>query len=143
MKMMIVAIVASLSIVPAAESLSNLRTRDFLNRVELQLESMISTVQQLTIGGPGGIRTIELDFTGKGKVAFESISIGDRLRGPNMSSIIVRFTNGAVLTKTSSEPPVWMRQESGQGLIVESECFDLKMSALIDGRVEYILVEAV
>jgi len=143
LKLMIVAVVASLSIVPAAESLENLRTRDFLNRVELQLENIVSMAQQLAIGGPGGIRTIELDFTSKGKVSFESMALGDRSGGPNMSSVVIRFTNGAVMVKTCSQPQAWMRGEGDHGLIVDSASFDLKMSAHIDGRVEYILVEAV
>jgi len=143
LKLMIIAVVASLSIVPAAEALDNLRNRDFANRVELQLDGMVSTAQFLAIGGPGGVRTISLDFTSEGGVAFERMIIGDGEGRANMSSIVLRFTNGAVMIKTCSDPPVWMRTKEGQGLLIESPHSDLRMSAQIDGRTEYVLVEAV
>jgi len=141
LKLMIVAVVASLSIIPAAEALENLRDRDFVNRVGLQLDRIVSTAQLLAIGGPGGARTIRLDFTGEGSLAFERIVIGDA-EGANMSSVVLRFTNGAVMIKTCTDPPAWMRTKEGSGLLIESPFSELSMSAQIDGRTEYILVEA-
>ena len=143
LKLMIVAVVATLSIIPASEALDNLRNKDFLNRVELQLDMIMSTAQSLAIGGPGGSRTIELDFTSSGSVAFEHLAIGGGDGEANMSSIVLRFTNGAVMLKTCSDPPIWMRGTDGGGLVVVSPRSELKMSAQMEGKTEYILAEAV
>lgn len=143
LKLMIVLVVASLSIIPASEALDNLKNKDFANRLELQLDSIVSSAQLLAIGGPGGARTIELDFTSEGKSGFERMVIGDGAGGANMSSIVLKFTNGAVMVKTCSDPPVWMKDRDGHGLLIESPRSELRMSAEIDGRTAYVLVEAV
>ena len=142
LRLMIVAVVASLSIIPAGEALNNLRNKDFVNRVELQVESIISTAQLLTIAGPGGTRTVSLDFSSEGTLAFERIAIGDG-EGANKSSVVLKFTNGATMVKTCVDPATWLRTEEGSGLLMESPVFELTMSAHIDGRTEYVLVEAV
>lgn len=143
LKLMIVVVVASLSIIPASEALDNLRNKDFANRLELQLDNIVSAAQLLAIGGPGGARTIELDFTSDGKIGFERMVIGDGAGGANMSSVVLRFTNGAVMIKTCSDPPVWMKAKDDHGLVIESPRSELRMSAEIDGRAPYILVEGV
>ena len=143
LKLSIIAVVALLSIVPASQALDNLRNKDFVNRAELQLSAIISAAQSLTIGGPGGARTIALDFTNHGSVAFERMVIGGSRGEANMSSVVLKFTNGAVMVTTCSDPPVWMRGTDGHGLAVELPKLDLKMSAQMDGRTEYILVEVV
>ena len=142
LKLMIVAVVASLSIIPANDALNNLRNKDFVNRVELQLDSIISTAQLLSISGPGGARTVKLDFRNEGTLAFECIVIGGA-KGGNMSSVLLRFTNGAAMVKTCTDPPAWLRTDEGDGLLMDSPVFELAMSAEIDGRAEYILVETV
>jgi hypothetical protein len=143
LKLMIIAVVASLSIVPAAEALNNLRNKDFVNRAELQLDTIVSTAQLLAVGGPGGVRTMELDFASEGSIAFERLVIGDGEGRANMSSVVLRFTNGAVMIKTCSDPPVWLRTKDDRGLVIDSPRLGLRMSAQIDGRTEYIRVEVV
>jgi hypothetical protein len=143
LKLMIVSVIASLSIVPASEALDNLRNKDFANRLELQLDNIVSAAQLLAIGGPGGARTMKLDFTSDGKIGFERMVIGDGAGRANMSSIVLKFTNGAVMIKTCSDPPVWMKDRDGHGLVIESPRSELRMSAEIDGRAPYILVEGV
>lgn len=141
LKLMIVALVASLSIIPAAEALNNLRNRDFANRVELQLDLIVSTAQILAIGGPGGARTMNLDFTSDGTIGFDRMVIGGD-RGANMSSVVLRFTNGAVMVRTCTDPAVWMRTCEGQGLLIESPVSRIGLIAQVEGWTEYILVEA-
>lgn len=131
-----------MSIVPASEALENLRVNDFVNRIELQLDDIVSTAQLLVMGGPGGARTIKLDFAGNDRLVFDRMVVGDEKAGPNMSSVVVRFTNGAVMVRTCQEPPVWMRTMDGTGLTVESPRSELSMSAQIEDRTCYILVEA-
>lgn len=86
---------------------------------------------------------MKLDFTSDGKIGFERMVIGDGAGGANMSSIVLGFTNGAVMIKTCSDPPVWMKARDGHGLVIESPRSELRMSAEIDGRAPYILVEGV
>ena len=143
LKLMIVAAVASLSIVPASEALDNMRIKDLLNRAELQLDSLISTAKLLATGGPGGARTVQLDFTSDCRLAFERIVIGDGKGGPNMSSIVLSFTNGAVMVKTCLDPSVWMRDGDGHELVIESACSEVRLSAQVDGSAMFILAEAV
>ena len=86
---------------------------------------------------------MKLDFTSDGKIGFERMVIGDGAGGANMSSIVLGFTNGAVMIKTCSDPQVWMKARDGHGLVIESLRSELRMSAEIDGRAPYILVEGV
>ncbi len=143
LKLMIVSVVASLSIIPAAQALENMRTKDFINRIELQLDRIVSSAELLAINGPGGVTTVELDFSSQSRLSFDCLMIGDRDGGPNMSSVVLRFSNRAVMIESSSDPPVWFRTEDARSLIVDAPRFDLRMSAQIDGRTEFILVEAV
>lgn len=142
LKLMIIALVASLSIIPAAEALDALKNKDLLNRVELQLERIVSTAQVLTIEGPGSARTIEIDFSSDGELSVERAVIGDGAGRSNMSSVVVRFTNGATMVETCTDPSVWMRARDGSGLVVESPRWELRMSAHIDGAAVYVLAEA-
>ena len=140
---MIVAIVASLSIVPAADALQNLKNKEFLTRAEVQLEMIISAAQTLAIEGPGGIQTIEIDFASDGSIKFERITIGDAKGGPNMSSVVLAFSNGGRMTKTALDPPVWMTSLSNRELTIASSTFTLRMTADLEGRNEFLLVEMV
>ena len=94
---MIVAIVASLSIIPAGQALEGMRNRDFFRKAELQLQTIISTAEILAINGPGNVRTIALDFSGGGSVRFERLLIGDTRGGANMTCVILTTTSGGAL----------------------------------------------
>jgi hypothetical protein len=61
LKLMIVAMVACMSVIPAGQALDELRDRDYVARAKLQLETVISAAQMLMIDGPGGVRTLRLD----------------------------------------------------------------------------------
>lgn len=100
LKLMIVAVVASLSIIPASEALDSLRVRDFARKAELQLDLVIGTAQVVGIEGPGSVRTLDLDLDGGTRMRFASLSIGDHRGGANMSSVVLRFVGGGLTGKS-------------------------------------------
>src|SRR4030042_289174 len=108
LKLMIVAVVASLSIVPASEALDSLRARDFARKAELQLDLVIGTAQIVGIEGPGSVRTLDLDLDGGTRMRFASLSRGDHRGGANMSSVVLRFVGGGSTVRSAFDPPVWM-----------------------------------
>jgi hypothetical protein len=141
LKLMIVAIVASLSVIPAGQALGGFRNRDFMTRAQLELESVMSAAQVLMIDGPGGVRTLHLDFGSDGSLAFDHLTIGDGRGGPNMSSVVLRLASGASLIRTATEPEVWMRSISGDSLIVDTPKCDLRLSTQLENRTAFVLVE--
>jgi hypothetical protein len=142
LKLMVVAVVASLSIIPAAEALDGMRTREFIRKAELQLATIVACVETLTVEGPGNVRTISLDFSGDGGVGFSHLTIGDAKDGANVSSIILELRSGALIIKMADQPPVWMCSSAGIGLQIGSPVLDLRMSSLLSDQTDYILVEA-
>jgi hypothetical protein len=143
LKLMIVVIVASLSVVPAGQALEGFRNRDFVARAELALESIISTAQSLMIDGPGGVRTLHLDFEGAGHTRFESVSIGDCRGGPNMSAVILHLAGGASIIRTATEPEIWIRAPSGGALMITYPVCDLRLSTQLSDRAAFVLAELV
>ena len=143
LRLMIIAVVASMSVVPAAQALDGLENREFMRRADLQLERIISTAQLLAIAGPGNVRTIDLDFGGDGSVRFESVVIGDRQGGANISSAILRLSTGALKVHTATDPPVWMMAETGTGLVLTMPLTKLRMSAVFENRACFVLLEVV
>jgi hypothetical protein len=143
LKLIIVALVATMSVVPAGQALESFRNRDFAARAQIELETIISAAQTLMVEGPGSVRTIHLDFRGDGSMAFGRLSIGDARGGPNMSSAILHMSGGAFLARTATEPTVWMMSISGGSLTVDVQTCDLRLSAKLDGRTEFVLAELV
>jgi hypothetical protein len=139
---MVVAVVASLSIIPAAEALDGMRTREFIRKAELQLATIVACVETLTVEGPGNVRTISLDFSGDGRVGFSHLTIGDAKDGANVSSIILELRSGALIIKMADQPPVWMCSSAGISLQTSSPVLDLRMSSLLSDQTDYVLVEA-
>jgi hypothetical protein len=143
LKLIIVAVVATMSVVPAGQALESFRNRDFAARAQTELETIVSAAQTLMIEGPGSVRTIHLDFSGDGSVAFSRLSIGDGRGGPNMSSAILHMSGGAILARTATEPAVWMMSSSRDSLAVDMPTCDLRLSTKLDGRTVFILAELV
>ena len=143
LRLMIIAVVAALSVVPAAEALETLESKDFVRRAVLQLECVISTAQVLAIEGPGSVRTVLLDFGGGGSVRFDSISIGDREGGSNMSSAILTLSSGARIVRSASDPPVCMRSPEGHAVHLETPAAKLRFSCELLNATWYVLVEVV
>jgi len=138
---MIVATVASLSIIPASEALDSLRVRDFARRAELQLDMVIGTAQVVGIEGPGSVRTLDLDLDGGTRMRFASLSIGDHRGGANMSSVVLRFVGGGSTVRSASNPPVWMSSLDGECLVIDTPRFKLTLSCVPDNRTCSILLE--
>jgi hypothetical protein len=143
LKLMIVALVATMSVVPAGQALEAFRNRDFVARAQVQLESIIGVAQTLMIEGPGSVRTLELDFRGDGPMAFSRLSIGDAKGGANMSSAVLSMVGGGMLARTATDPGVWITSDSLGSLTVDSPKFDLRLSAMLNGRTLYVLAELV
>jgi len=141
LKLMVVAVIASLSIIPASEALNGMRTRDFVRKAELQLATIVGCVETLAVEGPGNVRTISLDFRSEGTVGFLRLSIGDEKGGANVSSIILELRSGSRIIRTVDQPPAWMCSSSGRTLQTDSPIFELRMSSLLSNQTGYILVE--
>jgi hypothetical protein len=141
LKLMIVAVVASLSIIPASEALDSLRTRDFARKAGLQLDLIIGTAQVVGIEGPGSVRTLDLDFDGGTRTRFASLSMGDHRGGANMSSVVLRFVGGGSTVHSASNPSVWMTGLDGKSLVIDTPRFKLTMSCILANRTCSILLE--
>jgi hypothetical protein len=143
LKLIIVAVVATMSVVPAGQALESFRNRDFMARAQIELETIISAAQRLMLEGPGSVRTIHLDFRGDGSMSFGRLTIGDARGGPNMSAAVLRLSGGSILVRTASEPAVWMAGGSMDSLIVDAPTCDLRLSTTFDGRKAFVLMEMV
>lgn len=143
MRLMVVAVVVSLSVVPAAKALDSFEKREFILRASAAVERILAAAQILTVEGPGSARTLELDLSGGGSVGFESISIGDRVGGPNMSSVVLRLSTGAAIVRTASEPAVVLTGPDMAALSVTEPHFELRLSGHLDGGDVVVLAEVV
>ena len=142
LRLMIVAVVVGLSVLPAAEALDTFRNRDLVRRAALELDEIMAAAQVMAIQGPGNVRTLAVDLRGDGSLRFDTLSIGDSEHGPNLSSAVLRFTNGAALSRSALEPPVWLRSASGGALTVGSPVFELRLESVLEQRVLSIVAEA-
>ncbi|HEX9908059.1 MAG TPA: hypothetical protein VGB78_06275 [Thermoplasmata archaeon] len=143
LRLMIVAAVVALSIVPAADSLESFRSREFVQRAERQLDMIVSAAEIIAMQGPGNVRTLSVDLRGGGAAGFSMLFLGDKNDGPNMSSAIIELRNGMRLIKSAASPAVWMRSPTFDALIVSSEMFDIRMSAVLDGGTLSVVAEEV
>lgn len=143
LKLMIVAVVASLSVIPASQALQGLENRDFVRRAGVGLDMIISTAQTLTTEGPGSVRTISLDLRGDGSLRPDHLTIGDRIGGPNASSVVLRLGNCATIVRSATDPPVMITGPGWTALVTSSSVLDLRMAAMLGNRTVYVLVEAV
>jgi len=142
LRLMIVAVVVGLSVLPAAEALDTFRNRDLIRRAALELDEIMAVAQLMAIQGPGNVRTLAVDLRGDGSLRFDTLSIGDSEDGPNLSSAVLRFKNGAALSRSALEPPVWLRSDSGSALTVDSPVFELRLESVLEERVLSIVAEA-
>lgn len=138
---MIVAIVASLSIIPAAQALEGMKNRDFLRKAELQLEWITSSAEILAINGPGNVRTISLDFSGGSSVRFERLVVGDARNGANMTCVILSFDSGGRLIRTAGEPAVWLTSLDQKGLEISVPIFDLRLTSVLIDSTAFVQAE--
>ncbi|OGS56205.1 MAG: hypothetical protein A3K60_08815 [Euryarchaeota archaeon RBG_19FT_COMBO_56_21] len=141
LRLMIVAVVAAMSVLPAAQALETLKTREFLARASQQLDDIVGTADVLSVEGPGSVRTLSLDFTSSGRVGFASIDVGDLLEGVNSTTIVLRLTNGGTLIRTISNEGIGISTRDGGSLHLSSARFELRMAAQYEGGVLWILAE--
>jgi hypothetical protein len=141
LKLVIVAAVAGLSIIPAADALESMRNKDFVGRAQLQIEQIAHAVQVVAMEGPGSVRTLSLDFSSEGSVGFFRLSLGDSEGGAAMNCVALKLNTGAYLTSMVDDPPAWLRGYAGDGLDVFNPVFDLRIENRLDGESGYILVE--
>jgi hypothetical protein len=143
LKLIIVAIIATMSVVPASQALESFRDRDYMMRAQVQLENIVSAAETLLVEGLGAVRTLQMDFERHGGAGFESLSIGDRRGGPNMSLVILRTNGGGVIAREAGEPQVWLRSTSGSSLDVRVPSFAIRLSTQLECLTPYVLAELV
>jgi len=142
LKLIIIAVVASLSVVPAAEALENMKTREFLRRAELQLEKIRTTAHIVSVEGPGSARLVDLDFSSKSRLSFGSLTIGDAESGANMSAIVLELNNGVRLVRFLDDPPIWLKGPRDSALVVDAPIFRLRISLVIVNSTSCVVAEA-
>ncbi len=141
LKLIVVAVVASLSVIPAAQALEVLRTREFEREAALQLAAIVSCAEVLSLRGPGNVRTIPVDLRGGGGACFSSLTIGDTRSGTNASSIVLETSGGHRMIRMADRPPVWLCSVEGTALVVCAPVFGLRMSVPLTGESACVLVE--
>jgi len=141
MRLMVVAVVVSLSVVPAARALDSFERREFLVRAAAEVERILAVAQVLTVEGPGSARTLVCDLSGGGPVEFESITLGDRIGGPNMSCAVLRLSTGAAIVRTAHEPAIILTGPGMRPLTVTDPRFELRLSGNLEGMDVVILAE--
>jgi hypothetical protein len=138
LKLMIIAVIAALSIVPAANALENLEDRDFLRRAEAQLDRILATVEILGVQGPGSLRVLDLDFSSGGSLRFLELTLGDTLGGPRASSVVLTLSTGAKVVKQADDPPVEMSVGGDECLIIRSELSSIRMECVLETAHWYV-----
>lgn len=143
LKLIIVVVVATMSVLPAAQALAGLESREFVRRAEIQLDRVVTAVQVLTVQGPGNVRTLSFDFRSEGGLAFEELRIGDRMGGPNSSCAILRLSNGGVIARVASDPPCAACSTHMEAFVATQPLFDMRMTATLGNEMTVILLEMV
>ena len=141
LKLMIVAIVAALSILPAAEALSTLKNRDFLQRAESQLDRIASAAESLAIAGPGNVRTISVDLSSEGPTKFSRLVVGDSPNSSNASALVLELSSGSRMIRTLENPPACLTSSEGGPLEISMPIFRVRMTVTA-GQNWLIVVEA-
>ena len=129
LRLLIVAVVAGLSVVPAANALQTLQDRSFLDRCAVQLESIVNTAQVISLEGFGSMRTIDLDFRSDGSLRMNRLGIGGCWAEPTLSSVVLELSSGRKLIRSADEPFVWLATGSHECLETSSPLFTLTLTA--------------
>jgi len=143
MRLMVVAIAAAMSIVPAAEALETLQDRDFVSRARLTMDRIIGAAQVLSMQGPGAARTVDVDLSSQGGLRAVSLSVGDGPGGAYANALVLGLSSGASLVALAQEPSVAMSSETGATLVVSTDRFCLRMEARLVGDERIVSVEVV
>lgn len=127
LRLMIVAVVAAMSIAPAAEALEVLQDRDFVSRARLAMDRVVHTAQMLSMQGPGAARTVDMDLSSEGSLRALRLVVGDRPGGAYANAVVLELSSGGRLISLATDPAVDMCSVYLQGLRVDSERFSLRM----------------
>ena len=128
LRLMIVAIVAGMSIGPAASALQVLEDRSFVHRCEIELERLISASQAVAMEGTGSKRTVDVDLSSEGRLRVTRVMVGDAWGGPWMTSIVLEFSSGRRMIGSVDQPFVWLASLELDRLVVDSDRFDATLS---------------
>ena len=143
LKLIIVAVVASMSIAVAADGLDGLKDKDFLRRARLQVDAIVAAAETVAVEGPGSTRTLELDFSSGGRLGFEGIAVGDSADGPGAASVVLLLSTGASVIGTAEDPPAWICSGDGQELTIRSCTFHLRLECVLEGATFHVLASVV
>ncbi len=128
LRLMIVAIVAGLSIAPAAEALNALESRSFLQRCDFELEELVRASQAVLLEGSGSRRTVDVDLASDGALRVDAVMIGGEWGSPYMSSVVLELSSGRSLIRSANEPAVWLASSQLGRLEVRSDRFDVALA---------------
>jgi hypothetical protein len=143
LKLIIVAVVATTAVLPAAQALAGLESREFVRRAEMQLDRVVTAAQVLTVQGPGNVRTLSLDFTSAANLEFEELRVGDRRGGSNSSCAILILSNGALMTRVATDPTCDICSRDMTAFVASQLVFDLRMVAVLHNGTTVIQLEMV
>ncbi len=143
LKLIIVAVVATMSIVPAADALNSLRDKDFIRRAEAQLDELVWTAEVVSMEGPGSSRKVSLDFGSDGRLAFDRLTLGDHRDGPNSTAVVLTLSTGASLVRIADMPLAPMGGPDGEAVVLCSTSATLVLQCVADEDGHRILLEVV
>jgi hypothetical protein len=143
LRLLIVAVVAAMSVAPAASALEALQDRDFVSRARLAMDRVVNVAQMLSMQGPGAARTVDVDISSEGSLRALRLSVGDRPGGAYASAVVLELSSGGRLVSIAGDPPVRMCSGSLEGLEVTAERFSLRMEASLVGGVSMVVVDVV
>lgn len=143
LRLLIVAVVAAMSVVPAAEALEAMEDREFVSRAGIAMDKLAITAQALSMQGPGASRTVEVDMSSAGSLKAVRLTVGDEPDGPCAGALVLDLSSGAKIIRLVQDPPVTMTSPAGLGLVVGSDRFSLRMLACIISGESVIMVEVV
>lgn len=127
LKLLVVSVVATMSIVPAADALESLENREFVSRCTAQLQGIVRICQILSVEGPGAVRTMSLDLRSQGSVGMSCLSIGAAYGLPGMCSVALELSNGARIIATAEQPSVWICSQDMGTLVLHSCVQELRL----------------
>jgi len=141
LKLIIVAVVVTMSVVPAADALESLRDKDFLRRAETQLDELVWTAEVVSMEGPGSSRKLALDFSSEGRLRFEKLTLGDHPDGPNSTAARLTLSTGASVIRTADMPPAPMSGPDGQAVVVCSISATMVLRCVVEDGTPRIVLE--
>lgn len=141
LRLLVVAVVAGLSVIPAAGALAALRARSFLDRCSLQLRTIVSTAEVVGMEGVGARRSVEVDLASDGALRAVELEIGGGPEEPTRSSVILELSSGRRLICQADEPFTWLASPAHERLVTTSTTFTLVMSGSESGGERLVVCE--